>query len=158
MEACLLVEKNYFENVSSKSVFDTGSILPGYAILSDNVFVNSKTPVISSCESFAIPYSYSHVLTNAANVKEIVKNYAGVGKITTGTETPVTNDYRLISTTNHLEIKCNNVKELKVYNLNGKQIITTQKNFFSTKNLANGVYIVYLLDNSGETAVLKFVK
>lgn len=158
MEACLLVEKNYFENVSSKSVFDTGSILPGYAILSDNVFVNSKTPLISSCESFILPYVYTHVLTNAADVKEIVKNYAGVGKIITATETPIKKDYRLISTTNRLEISCNDVNVLKVYNLSGNQIISTQKNFFSTKNLANGVYIVYLLDNSGETTVLKFVK
>lgn len=158
MEACLLVEKNYFENVSSKSVFDTGSILPGYAILSDNVFVNSKAPVISSCESFAFPYTYNHVLTNAADVKDIVKNYAGIGKITTATKTPVKKDYRLISTTNHLEINCNDVNELKVYNLSGKQIISTQKNFFSTENLANGVYIIYLLDNSGEMALLRFVK
>jgi pectate lyase len=158
MEACLLVEKNYFENVSSKSVFDTGSILPGYAILSDNVFDNSKTPVISSCDSFVLPYVYSHVVTNVTDVKEIVKNYAGVGKILTATEKHVTNDYRLISTTHRIEINCNDVNELKVFNLNGNQILSTQKNFFSIENLANGIYIVYLLDNSGKTSLLRFVK
>ncbi len=81
MEACLLVEKNYFENVSSNSVYGTGSLLPGYAVMSDNVFVNSKAPVISTCESFSLPYNYNHVLTNATDVKNTVMNYAGVEKL-----------------------------------------------------------------------------
>lgn len=158
MDACLLVEKNYFENVSSKSVFDTGSILPGYAILSDNVFVNSKAPVISSCDSFVLPYSYNHVLTNAADVKNVVKNYAGVGKITTDNVTLLKQTYKLKQTNNRLEINCNDVSQLKVFNLNGELILSTTNNYFFTINLANGVYIVYLLDNSGHTAVLRFVK
>ena len=158
MEACLLIEKNYFENVSSKSVYDTGSILPGYAILSDNLFVNSKAPVISSCDSFVLPYSYNHVLTNASDVKNVVKNYAGVGKITTDNVTLQKQTYTLKQTHNRIEINCNDVNQLKLFNLIGKEVFLTSKNYFSTENLANGVYIIYLLDNSGDTAVLRFIK
>ncbi len=57
-----------------------------------------------------------------------------------------------------MEINCNDVNQLKVFNLNGEQAISTAKPNFSIENLANGVYIVFLLDNSGKTAILRFIK
>ncbi len=81
MDACVLSEKNYFEN-SKNAVYSSGSSQVGGALVSDNVMINSTTTTLNTCNP-AIPYNYTSVLTSDANsVKNLVTTYAGVGKLT----------------------------------------------------------------------------
>ncbi len=78
MGACLLIEKNYFENCSSPLTNDAKT--PGKWHLNDNYFHDIKgvTPTDSTCD-LSVPYKY--VLEDKMSVKETVLQYAGVGKI-----------------------------------------------------------------------------
>ena len=97
--AKLRIENNVFENVGSGSMDDSGfaegpigsyySKSIGYWDVSNNVFTNCKgnQPTTSTC-SFTSPYNYSSVLHPVEQVKSIVSQYAGVGKID-GSSTPI---------------------------------------------------------------------
>ena len=88
MEACVYVEKNYFENVTGNTIYSKDSQLPGYATYVDNVFVNSKAQSAATCSSFTPSYVYSNVLTTTtANVPNVVVTYSGVGKL--GNQAPI---------------------------------------------------------------------
>jgi pectate lyase len=79
-EAGVLVERNYFENVSSPTVIQTGDSPEGNLRLDSNTLVNSGTPESRNPSSVAsVPYSYTP--DDSANVKSIVTSGAGVGKI-----------------------------------------------------------------------------
>jgi pectate lyase len=82
VNACIRVEKNYFEN-SKNTIYSKNSTIPGKAQIIDNKEVNCKNPTghPAACTA-AIPYNYSKSLTTkTADVKLIVKTYAGVGKL-----------------------------------------------------------------------------
>ncbi len=99
MGAKLRIENNVFENVGTGSMDGSGfaegpigsyySDSIGYWDVSNNRFINCKgnQPTTSTC-SFSPPYNYSSVLTPVDNVKSIVSQYAGVGKID-GSSTPI---------------------------------------------------------------------
>lgn len=100
MGAKLRIENNVFENVGSGSLDDALGFAegpigayysdePGFWDVSNNVFTNCKgnQPTTSTC-SFTPPYTYSSVLTSVDQVKSIVTQYAGVGKIN-GSSTPI---------------------------------------------------------------------
>jgi pectate lyase len=78
--AGVLVEGNYFENVAAPTHIGEGSSDPGNLVARNNTLVNSG-PVLTNGSVAAIPYSYS--LDPSANVKSIVTNGAGTGKIST---------------------------------------------------------------------------
>lgn len=92
MGAKLKIENNVFENVGSGSMDSSGfaegpigsyySSSIGYWDVRNNLFINCKgnQPTTSTC-SFNPPYSYSNVLHPVEQVKSIVTQYAGVGKI-----------------------------------------------------------------------------
>lgn len=98
MGAKLRIENNVFENVGNGSMDGSGfaegpigsyySNSIGYWDVSNNRFIDCKgnQPTTSTC-SFSPPYNYSSVLTPVDNVKSIVSQYAGVGKID-GSSTP----------------------------------------------------------------------
>jgi len=87
-----LVEKNYFDTVSTPTSITSGTSSEGYIVLSkedpengdSNVYVGSGSPVknlpptISDIQTW-IPYSYSPDDPN--NIPSIVQNGAGAGKI-----------------------------------------------------------------------------
>jgi pectate lyase len=78
--AGVYVERNYFENVGSTVVTQTGDSPQGYVKLLNNYLVNSGTPASRNASSVAaIPYSY--VVDAAESVKSIVTGGAGTGKI-----------------------------------------------------------------------------
>jgi len=78
--AGVFVERNYFENTPNTVVTSTGSSSPGNVKLLNNFLVNSGTPATRNGASVAaIPYSYTVDANN--NVKSIVMNGAGTGKI-----------------------------------------------------------------------------
>ncbi|WP_308170069.1 RICIN domain-containing protein [Acrocarpospora catenulata] len=79
MNAGVLVEGNYFENTADPFHLGEGSSGPGSLVARNNHFVNSGTGQAGGSVA-SIPYSYS--LDTAANVKTIVTNGAGAGKIT----------------------------------------------------------------------------
>jgi pectate lyase len=79
MGAKLKIEHNYFENVKNPiGSWDSQEI--GFWDIVGNIFIDcsGSIPTTSTC-SYTPPYSYT--LTPAENVKEIVTQYAGVGKI-----------------------------------------------------------------------------
>jgi pectate lyase len=78
--AGVLVERNYFENVSKPTVTQTGSSPSGNLRVVNNFLVNSGTEQVRNGASVAsIPYSYTP--DAAANVKSIVVSGSGTGKI-----------------------------------------------------------------------------
>ncbi|MFW5985026.1 MAG: RICIN domain-containing protein [Halanaerobiaceae bacterium] len=81
MGAELLIENNYFENVSNP-IGSWFSDEEGFWDVSDNKFINidGDMPADSTC-SYDPPYDYSSVLDSVDDVKSIVTDNAGVGVI-----------------------------------------------------------------------------
>ena len=78
--AGVLVERNYFENVSKPTVIQTGDSPEGNLRLVNNFLVNSGTPQSRNPSSVAsVPYSYT--ADAESSVKSIVTSGSGVGKI-----------------------------------------------------------------------------
>ncbi|MFC4071618.1 RICIN domain-containing protein [Actinoplanes subglobosus] len=78
MEAGVLVEGNFFENVSRPTTLAQGTSPDGNLVQRNNHFVNSGTPATNGTVK-AIPYAYT--LDTAADVKSIVTAGAGTGKL-----------------------------------------------------------------------------
>lgn len=82
VNACVRVEKNYFEN-SKNTVYSKNSKISGSAERIDNKEVDctNREAYPAAC-TVAIPYDYSKSLDNKTDdVKSIVTTYAGVGKL-----------------------------------------------------------------------------
>ncbi len=78
--AGVLVERNYFENVKSPTVTQTGDSDPGNIKVLNNYKVNSGAEQVRNGGSVAaIPYSYTPEANNT--VKATVTAGAGTGKI-----------------------------------------------------------------------------
>jgi pectate lyase len=84
--ACVKVENNYFLNTKNPWVSAYSKVLGGVDA-SGNTFVNSPFDFSNSdinealsCNAH-VPYSYSSVLNSTSQVPNIVKQYAGVGKL-----------------------------------------------------------------------------
>ncbi|QSB17120.1 RICIN domain-containing protein [Natronosporangium hydrolyticum] len=78
MGAGVLVEGNYFQNVSNPTHVGYAASGPGSLVFRDNVLVNSGTPETGGSVA-SIPYSYQ--LTNPQNVPSTVVNGAGAGRL-----------------------------------------------------------------------------
>ncbi len=91
MSACVRVEKNYFED--SKNTIMTSDV--GYAEIIDNKEVNCTftEPYPDDCTA-SIDYAYDYVLTSSVDdVKDVVLQYAGVGKLDNETFESHTEEY-----------------------------------------------------------------
>ncbi|WFE27753.1 RICIN domain-containing protein [Solwaraspora sp. WMMD791] len=78
MNAGVLVEGNYFENTSDPFHLGEGSSGPGSLVARNNHFVNSGSGQTGGSVA-GIPYGYT--LTTASQVKSVVTNGAGTGRI-----------------------------------------------------------------------------
>jgi len=78
MNAGVLVEGNYFENTDDPYHLGEGSSGPGSLVARNNHFVNSGNGQTGGSVA-AIPYGYT--LTTPSQVKSVVTNGAGTGKI-----------------------------------------------------------------------------
>jgi len=80
MGACLIVEKNYFDDVD-RPLFNEGGADGGNFEINDNFFheIRGDQPTNTSTCTYQLPYKY--VLEDALMAKESVLKYAGVGKI-----------------------------------------------------------------------------
>ncbi|MEU4559378.1 right-handed parallel beta-helix repeat-containing protein [Actinoplanes sp. NPDC023936] len=78
MGAGVLVEGNYFENVTRPTAVGYAESDPGDLVQRNNVFVNSGAPE-SAGDVAPIPYAYQP--DNAADVKSLVTAGAGAGRI-----------------------------------------------------------------------------
>ncbi|WP_249714313.1 pectate lyase family protein [Rhizomonospora bruguierae] len=76
--AGVLVESNYFENLTDPTHTSEGSSPGGNLVARNNVLVNSG-PVLTNGSVASIPYGYS--VDPAANIKSLVTAGAGTGKI-----------------------------------------------------------------------------
>ncbi len=86
LNSCIRIEKNYFENVNNPWVSAYSDVLGGVELI-DNYLDNSPFDYSSSdtfepysCEA-EIPYNYDEVLNAVMDVKEMVMQYAGNGKL-----------------------------------------------------------------------------
>ncbi|MEH1125490.1 pectate lyase family protein [Micromonospora sp. CPCC 206061] len=79
MNACVLVEGNYFENTDDPFHRGEGSSAVGSLVARNNHFVNSGSGQAGGSSCAGIPYSYS--LEAASGVKAFVMNGAGAGRI-----------------------------------------------------------------------------
>ena len=91
INSCVLIENNYFENANNPWVSAYSDVLGGGDTIG-NILINSPfqysddTHELPSC-SPDIPYEYSSVLHEPADVPALVMAFAGVGKLPTGDET-----------------------------------------------------------------------
>ncbi|WP_117208223.1 pectate lyase family protein [Allorhizocola rhizosphaerae] len=81
MNACLVVENNYFDDVEKPTRNDVGGTA-GRIEARGNINVNTEDPIVTagSCTSQPRDY-YSYTLDPAANIPALVSAGAGVGKI-----------------------------------------------------------------------------
>ena len=80
MNAGVVVEGNYFENVEDTTLVGYAGSDPGRVVARQNHLVNSGAPQTAGSVVEPSTY-YSYKLDNAANVKAIVTSGAGVGKL-----------------------------------------------------------------------------
>jgi hypothetical protein len=97
LNSCIRVEKNYFENVHNPWVSAYSDLLGGVELI-DNYLVNSPFDYSSSdtfepyaCEA-EIPYNYEEVLNAVMDVKDLVMQHAGAGKLDDPIEFSVVGD------------------------------------------------------------------
>lgn len=80
MDAGVLVEGNYFENVPYPILVGYGDSGPGRVVQRNNIFVGSGVPQTAGTVQEPRSY-YSYTLDNAADVPRIVRAGVGVGRI-----------------------------------------------------------------------------
>jgi len=80
MDAGVLVEGNYFENVAHPSQVGYDKSGPGRLVARDNVFVNSGTPETAGTVTEPRTF-YPYTLDNPSDVPAIVRAGVGVGRI-----------------------------------------------------------------------------
>ncbi|GAB3418204.1 pectate lyase family protein [Flindersiella endophytica] len=85
MNAGVLVEGNYFENVAHPSHVGYDKSGPGRLVARDNVFVNSGLPETAGTVTEPRTY-YGYTLDNPANVPSIVRAGAGTGRLAAATQ------------------------------------------------------------------------
>jgi pectate lyase len=162
INACVYVEKNHFENVTSGTVYSKSSTILGYATLVDNLFINSKTPTAGTCSHF-IPsnfYKYDDVLNDKNDVKEIVTKWAGVGKLDVHTEIAEfpANKYEIFQYKNMIQVEnlCN--PTLIIYDITGSKLSISKENKIDLSNLNTGVYILHVKENNQLIQFHKFIQ
>ncbi|SER00013.1 pectate lyase [Lentzea xinjiangensis] len=80
MDAGVVVEGNYFENVPHPVLVGYADSGPGRVVQRDNIFIGSGAPQTAGSVQEPRTY-YSYALDNPADVPRIVRAGAGVGKI-----------------------------------------------------------------------------
>ncbi len=81
MNACLVVENNYFDNVEKPTRNDVGGD-SGRIEARGNINVNTEDPIVTSGSCAQQPNAfYSYNLDSAANIPALVRAGAGVGRI-----------------------------------------------------------------------------
>lgn len=162
INACLKIENNSFENVNNPWVSAYSDVLGGGDV-SGNLLVNSPfsynddTHELPEC-SLTLPYVYEPVLHDAEEVKDIVIQYAGVGKLTdptdfkildtsdtSSTEPPATTTLKKNTETIQTSIYPNPVKgtttitfklesastvNISLYDMTGKQVEVIENSFY----------------------------
>jgi pectate lyase len=165
MSACIRVEKNYFEN--SKNTIMTSDV--GYAEIIDNKEVNCNftEPYPGSCAA-SIEYTYYHVLTSSVDdVKDIVLQYAGVGKLDNETfesyteEIPDKVDVFHNSATNMIHIKYTGTQpiQLEIIDMLGRVMIHKSifaQDLIDLSSYKKGMYIM-IFRSGKERSVHKFI-
>jgi pectate lyase len=165
------IERNYYKD-SKKPIFGKLSE-NGQAKLVDNIFENCarlhaglsningvKSEVLSSSEEFIDAcnftpselYSYTDIMSEVADVPQIVKTYSGVGKIqenSTGNSAVSINNYLILKESNGIRIYASAGETLSVFGIDGKQILAkkiTNENTF-VPLYSKGVVIVKITRN-----------
>jgi len=155
-------ERNYFEN-SSNAVLSSGSTQVGLAEVISNKLVNSTTTTIGTCTA-ALGYNYSSVLTSDANnVKSIVIQYAGVGKLITGIEDNKEEKEQAVAFpnpfTNRMMMKQQGAFQYQIFNLEGQEMENGEGQDFTEigEQLARGCYLLRI-QSEGHSHTTKIYK
>jgi pectate lyase len=80
MNAGLLVENNYFDNVEKPTRNDVGGSA-GRIVVRGNINVNTEDPLVENGTVEEARNYYNYTLDPAANIPALVSARAGVGKI-----------------------------------------------------------------------------
>ncbi|GAA4076838.1 pectate lyase family protein [Actinomadura miaoliensis] len=80
MNAGVMVENNYFDNVEKPTRTDVGGD-PGRIVARGNIVVNSEDPIVQRGSVQEPRTYYAYTLDPAANVPSIVRSGAGLGKV-----------------------------------------------------------------------------
>jgi hypothetical protein len=148
--ACLRIEGNYFENSNDPigSFYSGGE---GFYDVNDNYFFNctGNQPTTSNC-IFDPPYSYT--LDPVAQIKSIVMEGAGVGKLVNSNSIISKQDLRLNlkiypnPATEYLKIQGEKGYIIKMYNSIGVRLNTfvlqNEKTLVDLHNIEKGIYII----------------
>lgn len=148
---CVRVEKNYYESLNY-SIYTT-SDSPGKTERIDNIEVKRASRAYPANCTASIPYSYSSVLTTTtSDVKTIVPQYAGVGKIknvvTDLAEENAPNATFIFPNpfTQHLSIQQNGEFSYKIFSLEGVEMESgeARHEVQAGKDLPKGMYILHI--------------
>jgi len=165
------VEANYFEDTKTPIFGKQGDNPPGKATIKENIFKGcsnlpegctnidgAKQSTLKADLSFAetdfVPsasYDYSAYLNIAEDVPELVKTYAGVGKMTTGIINNNLADKGNVLVVNKQIRVVNSIgNQVSVYTTNGKllttKVILTEDDHLPISD--RGVYLIQLKSNS----------
>ena len=80
MNAGVMVENNYFDDVEKPTRTDVGGD-PGRIVARGNINVNTEDPIVTAGTVAEPRNFYSYTLDPAANVPSLVSQGAGVGKL-----------------------------------------------------------------------------
>ena len=166
VDACVRVEKNYFEK-SKNTVYSKNSSILGKAERIDNKEVNctSSESYPATCDA-AIVYDYSTVLnTTTDDVKNVVTAYSGIGKLSGNLgvgDVEYKNDEKIVYPNPFnkvLNIKHLGTFEYSVYNMASVEVEKGKSidSVILGANYAKGFYIVKLLSPEG-TSFFKVIK
>ena len=75
-------------------------------------------------------------------------------------EVTVTDDFKLYPNPANdiVSIKDENIISVKVFDINGRNVLSTKSNTFSVRDLANGIYLVKILGEENRTITKKLIK
>ncbi len=156
INACVKIEANYFSNVKnpwySKDSDIIGNIDESNNITTNSSFSNDDTPP-GTC-TLNLPYDYSQVLDDTANVPNIVSTYSGVGVSTLSVKEDdhILADNIFVMYPNPTEKGIVNLKgdvfkttvSIAIYNQLGVKVIDKAVNtpYLDVRNFSSGLYFI----------------
>jgi pectate lyase len=156
MEACVRVERNYFNNVN-RAVMMEYSPVPGSVELIDNYFGSSIYAESPACQ-LAVPYDYSGFLSETADLPFLITG--DITSLESYTELPqnftLDNYPNPFNPVTNIEYRIPNIQfvTLKIYNILGQEVATlvSQKQEpglhviqWDASEYVSGVYVYQLL-------------
>ena len=171
---------NWVTDYKSEYTYDTNgnAVIEKDSYLDDNVLIEGDEETITF-DTSKLMSNYAHPFRDKTGIDFIFSADGIFNKILQRSSTNYrttynyneatagTRDFSLVNfaiypnpATSVLHIDNSNftIKNVEVYNVLGKKIITSNKNQLNIENLVNGVYVLKIQDDKGNMATKRFVK